>query len=99
MIYFISNLGDAAFPLMENLLRPYPGNYLTNDKLIFNYRLSRARRTIENAFGILVGRWRILLTTLNLRPKNITHIMLATVCLHNFVNSHEANRSLVQYCP
>lgn len=80
-------------------MRPYPGSFLTNDKLIFNYRLSRARRTIENAFGILAARWRILLTTINLRPQNVSHIVLATVCLHNFIKTQETSRPLVQYCP
>eukprot|EP00102_Acyrthosiphon_pisum_P013681 XP_008183357.2 PREDICTED: uncharacterized protein LOC103309529 [Acyrthosiphon pisum] len=36
--YFV---GDEAFPLMNNLLRPYPRRQLTNAKRIFNYRLSR----------------------------------------------------------
>ena len=49
-------LRDDAFGMKENLLKPYPRNSqsLTNKEKIFNYRFSRARRVVENAFGLLV---------------------------------------------
>ncbi|KAH9627917.1 hypothetical protein HF086_015361 [Spodoptera exigua] len=44
-------VGDEAFTLSQNLLRPYGGTHLDNKKKIFNYRLSRARRYVECTFG------------------------------------------------
>ena len=54
--YFL--VGDEIFPLKNWLMRPYSGKALVNEtRKIFNYRLSRARRIIENTFGIMVARW------------------------------------------
>lgn len=51
-------VGDEAFPLKSYLMRPYPRKSLISDsQQIFNYRFFRARRTIENAFGIFVSRY------------------------------------------
>lgn len=61
-------MGDEAFKISCLMMRPYPANNFTIEQRVFNYRLSRARRVIENAFGILVSRWRIFKKEIN---KNI----------------------------
>jgi len=51
-------VGDKAFPLKSYLLCPYPGRGgLTPEQKVFNYRLSQARRLIENTFSILASQW------------------------------------------
>lgn len=53
-------LADEAFPLLTNLMTPYKRNTLDDSTRAFNERLSRARKTVECAFGILFSKWRIL---------------------------------------
>ena len=79
-------VGDEIFALKSYLMKPYPGRNLTNEKRIFNYRLSRARRTVENAFGILSSRFRIFLASISLEPEKVESIVLASCALHNFLS-------------
>ncbi|XP_044764424.1 protein ALP1-like, partial [Coccinella septempunctata] len=99
MPYFI--VGDDSFPLSKYLMKPYKGTSLPLKKQIFDYRLSRARRVIENSFGILVARWRIFTRTISSRPETVDFIIKATVCLHNFIKKKEYHMSEVKrkYCP
>ncbi|XP_048241612.1 protein ALP1-like [Haliotis rufescens] len=54
----ITLVANAVHPLKPWLLKPYTNQAnLTPPQRQFNYRLSRARLTIENAFGRLKGRW------------------------------------------
>ena len=85
--YFI--VGDDIFSLKEWLMKPYPGTSLTIEERIFNYRLSRCRRVIENAFGILVARFRIFHTPICASIKNTESYVKAAVVLHNFLRQTE----------
>lgn len=82
-------VADAAFPLSTYMMRPYPRQGLTVQRRIFNYRLSRARLTIENTFGLLCARWQILNKPLRMNIPNAENLFKALVCLHNFVMSGE----------
>lgn len=81
-------IGDAAFPLRPNLLRPFPGRRTPVSQQIFNYRLSRARRIVENAFGVLAARWRVFHTKIDVRPTVARDIVKATLVLHNLLQVH-----------
>ena len=77
-------VADDAFPLKDYLLKPYSLSGLTIQNRVFNYRLSRACRIGENAFGILANRFRIFMAPIALKPDKVEAITLACCSLHNF---------------
>lgn len=85
-------VADEAFPLTNYLMRPYPrrGKLDMRNK-IFNYRLSRARRVVENTFGLLAARWRIFRKPIIASDCSVKKIIQASVCLHNYVQKHSNN--------
>ena len=76
--------GDSIFPLKSWLIKPFSGK-ICEEKRVFNYRLSRARGTIENAFGILAAKWRIFNTPIKASIELTENITRAAVCLHNYI--------------
>lgn len=82
-------IGDEGFGLHEHLLRPFGGTHLDRQKRIFNYRLTRARRYVECAFGILANKWRIFHRPLDVREDTAIRIIKACTVLHNFVRERD----------
>lgn len=81
-------VGDEGFPLKRFLLRPFPRDKrLTTEKQLYNYRICRCRRVIENAFGILAQRWRVYFRPLACNIETVKKIIKATTVLHNYLCS------------
>ncbi|XP_047510278.1 protein ANTAGONIST OF LIKE HETEROCHROMATIN PROTEIN 1-like [Pieris napi] len=82
-------VGDEAFALSTNMMRPYAKKDLDETKRTFNYRLSRARRYVECSFGIYANKWRIFHRPLNVHFDLAKDIIKATCVLHNFVRDRD----------
>ena len=81
------------------MMKPYPSTNLPTPKLIFNYRLSRARRVIENVFGIAASRFRIFHRPIVAGVKKVKKITKAVVALHNFLMTENHSKDNYDYCP
>ena len=94
MPYFL--VGNDAFALKTWLMKPYSRRGLDLVERTFNYRLSRARRVVENAFGLLVQVWCCLLKTQELQPTKVSIVTLTCCVLHNLLHDKfiEAHRGL-----
>lgn len=90
-------IGDAAFPLTTTIIKPYTTSNLTISQRIFNYKHSRARRTIETSFGIFANRIQIFHTSIRMLPETVDKITLASVCLHNFLMYEEQKDGVKSY--
>lgn len=66
-------------------MKPYALKNLDDRKRIFNYRSSHFRRVIENAFRLLVHRFRVFTSKILLNSEKTTAITLAAIVLHNML--------------
>ena len=90
---------DDAFSLKTYMIKPYPGNIRELSEQIYNYRLSRARRVIENAFGILATRFRIYRRPIIANVDLVKNVVKATIALHNFLLISQREQDAYTYCP
>ena len=92
-------VGDDVFPMRHNLLKPYFSSNLERVFLIFNYRFSRARRIIENNFGILAARFRIFRRPILSCLETVENITKACVPLRNYLMANKKFGETNSYCP
>ena len=78
-------VGDDAFALKTFLMKPYSHQSQVHEQKIYSYRLSRARRVVENAFGLLSARMRVFGTTMNLQPPIVKTVAMCGCVLHNLI--------------
>ena len=75
-------------------MKPYSQSSLTSEKRVFNYHLRRARRIVENVFGILSNRFHIFMTPMSLIPEKVETLTLTCCILHNFQRSKVESRAI-----
>jgi len=83
-------IGDEAYPLFANLLKPYSGENLDPDAVFFNKQLSRACKTNERAFDILYSKWHIFSKAIETNEKQLTKSWKPHV-LQNAISEKEWN--------
>ena len=84
-------IGHSAFSLAPYLLVPFKdyGN-LSEKQKKYNKKLSKTRVIIENAFGLLKGRFRHL-KYIDAKIKNCDKIVVAACVLHNICLNFPSN--------
>ena len=95
-------IGDSAYPLLMWLMKPFPhSSHLSDDKKTYNYRMSRARIVVENAYGRLKGRWCRLMKKNEMNIAKFPIIIAARCTLHNMceVNGDTFNENWSQQDP
>ena len=78
-------LDDEGYPNLSWLIVPYKniGRQLIQKQTYFNLKHSQTRIKVEQAFGLLIGRWRCLLHNLEVSFEIVSHIVTAYCILHN----------------
>jgi hypothetical protein len=87
--YFVA---DEAFPLKPYLMRPYPKRMLNNKKRIYNYRISRGRKIVEYAFGMMSRKFQELMSPELCSSESTINSIIQSVCVvYNFVRKREGS--------
>jgi len=91
-------VGDEAFALSENLMKPFAGMHRKHSsQRVFNYRICRARRVVENVFGKVSAVFRVLRKPLLLEPEKAQLVVMTVAHLHNFLR--RSTNSMNVYTP
>jgi hypothetical protein len=81
-------VGYEAFAL-SHVLRPYPSRNLDVVRRIYNCRLTRARRLVKCAFGVVCNKWRMMHRAIDVYL-DLCDVIIKTCCiLHTFLSQRD----------
>lgn len=89
-------VGDEAYPLLPNLLRPFSRRDCDEKSKKFNERLSKARKCVECAFGGINAKWRILWKPIETDVSVAEDITKAICILHNILIDREGTDQMLE---
>ncbi|CAH2108869.1 unnamed protein product [Euphydryas editha] len=88
-------VADNAFPLHPNIMKPFPGQHPEGSmQRNFNRKLSSVRIVVENAFGVMSARFRVLRKPIALQPNEASRVVMACALLHNFLRKSSHSQSI-----
>ena len=88
-LYFV---GDKAFPLKPNLMRPFPRRELDFAETVFNGKLSSKRRTIECTFGLLNKKFGIFQKAFETNVE-VTECTIKSACVvYNYIRKTQTTK-------
>jgi hypothetical protein len=78
-------IGDAAYPIRPWMYCPFKGEKteLSQIQANWNFVQSSTRMCVERAFGILKGRWKIIMKRYDVPLKNVPDLVATCIVLHN----------------
>ena len=88
-------VGGNAFPLRKNLVKPY-SRLSGQENFVANYRISRARRVVKNAFEIATSHFRIFSRPILAGVELAETATKAVIALHNFLKNKDNESN--NYC-
>ena len=100
IVYPYVFVADEGFAMKRNMLHPYSrSNVFDEAKYVFSYCLSRARRVIENTFGMLASRFRIFRRAIVVHIETVVNITKRCVGLHHFLIKETSGHYLASSKP
>jgi hypothetical protein len=75
-------------------MKPYPGILEQSSERNFNYRLSRAKRIVENTSGLLASVYRVFRRPLLVNLDHCEAGTAAALYLHNFLRMIATSKSI-----
>ena len=84
-------MDDATYPMRPWFYSPLKGEKdgLPTAKAHWNFIQSSTRMAVERAFGILKGRWRIMLKRIDMPLRHVPNLVITCICLHNLCIIHQ----------